>query len=76
MKIGRVKVVVVDANWGVVKMRTAFEYNALEVVKTYQREFPGFEYRIDTEGDYILYPPPVDAPAEPAPSSTSRRRSS
>lgn len=63
MKVARVKVVLVDENWKILKMRTAFEHNAQELCDGLVKANPGHFSRIDSEGDYIVYP----APAEPAP---------
>lgn len=77
MKVARVKVVLVDSNWKIVKMRTAFEHNAQELADGLVSANPGYLSRIDSEGDYIVYPPPVDPAPETVgpPARAARQRS-
>lgn len=80
MKVARVKVVLVDANWKIVKMRTAFEHNASELCQGLVKANPGHLWHIDSEGDYIVYPEPVKPDDPPAAAAAgpggARRRSS
>lgn len=67
MKIGRVKVVLIDQVGTVAKMRTAFEHNAAGIAAEWAKEYGTDAYVIDSDGDYVLFlpKPEADLPAAP-----------